>query len=160
MATMASWMARTASRAVPSNSHGAAKYGGLSSKHDLQSSFPNPSQRPSVPSTGPSHELHAAEVSSAARASLGDRISAREVVNAARTSRRPRVNLVASSTEDWRGCPPLIEVSTSTTARWRHRAGSGTRADLIDEPGAVARTITTDASIVLAVVIGATRVDL
>ena len=54
----------------------------------------------------------------------------------------------------------MIEVSTSTTARWRHRAGSGTRADLIDEPGAIARTITTDASIVLAVVIGATRVDL
>ena len=35
-----------------------------------------------------------------------------------------------------------------------------TRADLIDEPGAIARTIASDASIVLAVVIGATRVDL
>ena len=82
-------------------------------------------------------------------------------MNAARTSRRPRVNLVASSTEDWVGCPPRLEVSTSTTARWVHRAGSGTRADLLDEPpGAIARTIASDASIVLAVVIGATRVDL
>jgi hypothetical protein len=54
-----------------------------------------------------------------------------------------------------------VQVSTSTTARWVHRAGSGTRADFIDEPpGAIARTIASDVSIVLAVVIGATRVDL
>tara|TARA_B100000767_G_scaffold24513_1_gene21581 strand:- start:3067 stop:3231 length:165 start_codon:yes stop_codon:yes gene_type:complete len=54
-----------------------------------------------------------------------------------------------------------VQVSKSTTARWVHRAGSGTRADFIDEPpGAIARTIASDVSIVLAVVIGATRVDL